>query len=73
MPEFNEGDQVRLTEQFAGCLAGSEGLVKAVDEGSSTLTVNILRNPQCKAMKRKLQGAPMDIFDKDCRCDLGAL
>jgi hypothetical protein len=66
---FKKGDQVRLTENFNAVAAGSEGIVQEV-EPTSSLTVNILRNPECEPMVRVLRGAPMDIFDKDCHCDL---
>src|SRR5262249_6389394 len=69
--QFAVGDQVRLTQDFAGNPAGSEGRVVVVDPQTSSLTVNILRDPQCQPASDVLQGAPMSIFDKNCRCDLG--
>lgn len=68
---FTEGDQVRLTEKFAGHPAGSEGRVTDVDSTTSSLTVEILCDPQCNPVTPDLlQGAPMSVFDKNCHCDL---
>lgn len=69
--QFVVGDQVRLIQDFGGNPAGSEGRVVVVDPGTSSLTVNILRDPQCHPASDVLQGAPMSIFDKNCRCNLG--
>lgn len=66
---FSEEDHVRLLEDFDGVPADSEGEVTAVDPDTSSLSVNILRSPNCQPATGVLVAAPMDIFDKDCKCN----
>jgi hypothetical protein len=69
---LTEGQKVRLLTPFAGCPAGSEGIVTVIDHPTQAITMQVERKPAgaggCVPFRRLIVGLPMRAVDTNCVC-----